>query len=89
MKVMDAIRAKVTANGQVSLPAALRRRWQASSVLVMDKGDYAIVRPIPADPVAELHGVHAGPGPTAEEARGADRVADGVRERSRSGIRPR
>ncbi len=68
--------AKVTSNGQVSLPAALRRRWHVDKVLVVDLGDYAIVRPIPDDPVAALHGAHAGPGPTTEEVRAAERAAE-------------
>jgi bifunctional DNA-binding transcriptional regulator/antitoxin component of YhaV-PrlF toxin-antitoxin module len=86
---MQAVRAKVTANGQVSLPAALRRRWGASSVLVIDRGSYVIVRPIPPDPVAELKGAHAGTGPAAEEARRAERRAEADRERARSGRPPR
>jgi bifunctional DNA-binding transcriptional regulator/antitoxin component of YhaV-PrlF toxin-antitoxin module len=68
-------RAKVTRNGQVSLPAALRHRWGAGSVLVIDRGDYAIVRPIPDDPIAALQGAHRGPGPATEAARAAERAA--------------
>lgn len=73
---MDAVRAKVTGNGQVSLPAELRRRWGAATVLVIDRGDYAIVRPIPADPLTHLRGAHAGPGLTLDEARAAERAAE-------------
>jgi hypothetical protein len=40
----------------VSLPAELRHRWGAGAVLVIDRGDYAIVRPIPEDVVAALQG---------------------------------
>lgn len=71
--------ARVTRNGQVSLPAALRHRWGAESVLVIDRGDYAIVRPIPADPIAALRGSYAGPGPTTDEMRADDRAADDER----------
>ncbi len=74
---MDAVRARVTASGQVSLPATLRRRWGAAAVLVIDKGSYAIVRPIPEDPIGALKGIHAGPGPTTDEARAADRTDEG------------
>jgi bifunctional DNA-binding transcriptional regulator/antitoxin component of YhaV-PrlF toxin-antitoxin module len=77
---MDAIRAKVTHNGQVSLPAKLRRRWAAGSVLVIDRGDYAIVRPIPTDPLASLRGSHAGPGPALEQSRAADRATEQERK---------
>jgi bifunctional DNA-binding transcriptional regulator/antitoxin component of YhaV-PrlF toxin-antitoxin module len=73
---MASVVAKVTRNGQVSLPAALRHRWAAGSVLVIDLGDYAIVRPIPADTVAALRGAHAGPGPSTEEARASERAQD-------------
>ena len=65
--------AKITRNGQVSLPAAIRHRWNAGSVLIVDRGGYAIVRPVPEDPVAALKGAYAGAGPTAEQARAAER----------------
>ncbi len=80
---MTAIRAKVTSNGQVSLPAALRHRWHAASVLVIDRGDYAIVRPIPDDTVGALQGAHAGPGLASEEARAAEREAAAAHESRR------
>jgi bifunctional DNA-binding transcriptional regulator/antitoxin component of YhaV-PrlF toxin-antitoxin module len=73
---VDAVRAKVTRNGQVSLPAELRHRWGSASVLVIDRGDYAIVRPIPIDPLTVLRGAHAGPGPSVEQARAAERAAE-------------
>lgn len=73
---MKTVRTKVTSNGQVSLPAELRHRWRTPAVLVIDKGDYAIVRPISDDPVAALRGSHAGAGPTSEHARAAERAAD-------------
>jgi bifunctional DNA-binding transcriptional regulator/antitoxin component of YhaV-PrlF toxin-antitoxin module len=73
---MGSVKAKVTRNGQVSLPAELRHRWGAGSVLVIDKGDYAIVRPIPEDTIASLRGAHSGPGPTSEKARKAERESE-------------
>ena len=79
------MRAKVTRNGQVSLPAAIRRRWNTASVLVIDRGDYAIVRPVPGDIVGTLRGSHAGPGPTSEELRGAEREAEAEAEARRLG----
>lgn len=84
---MDAVQAKVTRNGQVSLPAELRHRWGAGSVLVIDRGDYAIVRPVPIDPLAALRGAHAGPGPTLEQARAADRAAEQEQEQRGSARR--
>jgi bifunctional DNA-binding transcriptional regulator/antitoxin component of YhaV-PrlF toxin-antitoxin module len=73
---MTATRVTVSRNGQVSVPAAVRHRWRTRSVLVIDKGDYAIVRPIPDDPVTVLEGAHAGSGMTAEDARAAERSAE-------------
>lgn len=60
---------KVTKNGQVSLPAELRRRWEAKSVLFIDKGNHAVIFPMPDDPIGTLYGKYAGPGPTTDEMR--------------------
>jgi bifunctional DNA-binding transcriptional regulator/antitoxin component of YhaV-PrlF toxin-antitoxin module len=55
--VVDIVRShKVTAGGQVSLPAAVRRRWKTKNVRVEDHGDYVVVRPLPDDPVAAARG---------------------------------
>ena len=75
--------ATVTRNGQISLPAALRRRWGAARVLVVDRGDYALVRPLPDDPVAELRGSIPAEGPSTEELRGEERDAERRREQTR------
>ncbi len=83
MWAMTAVRAKVTRNGQVSLPAELRHRWGTGAVLVIDRGDYAIVRPIPDDAVAALRRAHAGTGPTTDSARAAERAVDRSAESKR------
>lgn len=70
------MRVKVTRNGQPSLPAGLRHRWQSSAVLVIDRGSYAIVRPVPDDAVTVLGGAPAGPGSTAEQARAVEHASD-------------
>lgn len=72
--------ARVTRNGQMSLPAALRRRWDVDAVLVVDRGGYAIVRPIPPDPIAAVRGAHAGPGPSSDEVRAQERETDDERD---------
>lgn len=84
---MTTARVTVSRNGQISVPAAVRHRWGTRSVLVIDRGDYAIVRPIPDDPVAALQGAHAGPGPVSEEARAAERDAEAASDRRRTGRR--
>lgn len=78
--LMATTRMRVTKHGQVSLPAELRHRWGADCVLVIDRGDYAIVRPVPADPLRALRGAHRGPGPATEQARAAERAIESERE---------
>ena len=48
--------AKITTNGQISLPAPVRRRWKAAQVVLEDLGDRMIVRPLPDDPIAAACG---------------------------------
>jgi hypothetical protein len=51
---------KITAGGQVSLPAPVRRRWRTKTVRVEDHGDYVVVRPLPDDPIAAARGALKG-----------------------------
>jgi bifunctional DNA-binding transcriptional regulator/antitoxin component of YhaV-PrlF toxin-antitoxin module len=51
---------KITAGGQVSLPAAVRRRWQTKNVGIEDRGDHVIVRPLADDPIAAARGALKG-----------------------------
>ena len=74
---------KVTKNGQVSLPAELRRRWDAKSVLFIDKGDHAVILPMPEDPIGSLYGKYAGPGPTTDEMRAQFREEEAEAEERR------
>jgi AbrB family looped-hinge helix DNA binding protein len=80
---MTATRATVSRNGQISIPAAVRHRWGTRAVLVIDHGDYAIVRPIPDDPVTSLQGTHAGAGTTSDQARAAERQSEDAAEQRR------
>jgi bifunctional DNA-binding transcriptional regulator/antitoxin component of YhaV-PrlF toxin-antitoxin module len=82
---MASMTAKVTRSGQVSLPAEIRHRWGATSVLVIDRGDYAIVRPIPEDTIASLRGAHAGEGPSSSRAREDERRSEADSRLSREG----
>lgn len=85
MNSMDGTQVKVSRNGQVSVPAAVRHRWKTSTVLIIDRGDYAIVRPIPDDPIEELRGSYAAPGPAADAVRAADRAAEAASDDRRQG----
>ncbi|MDP4689319.1 MAG: AbrB/MazE/SpoVT family DNA-binding domain-containing protein [Candidatus Nanopelagicales bacterium] len=75
--------AKVTSSGQISLPATLRRRWGVTRVLIVDRGDYALVRPMPDDVVAFLRGSVSASGQSLEDIRADERAADAQREESR------
>lgn len=85
MNDMEGTQVKVSRNGQVSVPAAVRHRWGTSTVLIIDRGDYAIVRPVPDDPITALRGAYATPGPATEEARASDRAAEAVSHDRRQG----
>jgi bifunctional DNA-binding transcriptional regulator/antitoxin component of YhaV-PrlF toxin-antitoxin module len=49
---------KMSANGQISIPAEARARWRSEKMLVVDLGDRVVVRPLPSDPVGALVGKH-------------------------------
>lgn len=51
---------RITAGGQISLPASVRHRWGTKAVSVQDLGDRLVVRPIPDDPVAAARGALEG-----------------------------
>jgi len=75
---VSSVVAKITSSGQMSLPASVRRRWNTGSVVVVDRGDYIVVRPRPADvPSALLGSLPARDGMSAEEMREAERAAEG------------
>jgi bifunctional DNA-binding transcriptional regulator/antitoxin component of YhaV-PrlF toxin-antitoxin module len=57
---------KVSAGGQVTIPADARSRWNADRVVVVDLGDHVVVRPMPPEPISSLRGKYAGRGAPAE-----------------------
>ena len=71
---------KVSSNGQVSIPAQARARWECDRMLVVDFGDRVVMRPLPPDPQADLDGKYAGRGPSTDQARAEARAEDGARE---------
>jgi len=60
---------KITAGGQISLPASVRRRWGTRFVALEDLGDRVVVTPIPEDPIAAARGLWKGLLPPTEELR--------------------
>ena len=59
----------ISKGGQVSIPAEVRRRWRTQRLLVEDRGDALVLRPIPDDPIAAAIGSLARPGPRGDELR--------------------
>jgi bifunctional DNA-binding transcriptional regulator/antitoxin component of YhaV-PrlF toxin-antitoxin module len=49
----------ISSGGQVSVPAAVRKRWRTRTVLAEDRGDHVVLRPVPDDPVAAAVGAFA------------------------------
>lgn len=66
----------VSRNGQVSIPAETRARWNTRKVIVVDMGDRVVIRPMPDDPIAEIRGKYAGRGPSTDEIRKQMRAED-------------
>ncbi len=75
---------KLSRNGQVSIPAAVRARWGTRTVIVVDLGDRVVMRPgVDSDgATAQLQGKYAGRGPdTSAARRTARRAADSADRR--------
>jgi AbrB family looped-hinge helix DNA binding protein len=75
--------AKVTRAGQISLPADIRRRWDVERVMLDDRGDHLVVRPLPDDPVRAVRGLFKGRIGTAEDLRAAARRDEAAAEARR------
>lgn len=66
-------------NGQVSVPAEVRTRWNTRRVIVIDLGDRVVMRPASRRPIEEVRGRYRDRGPTADAARRAERAQEAVR----------
>jgi len=47
---------RITRGGQISVPAAVRRRWNTSQVPIDDQGDRLAIEPAANDPIGALRG---------------------------------
>lgn len=74
---------KLTRGGQVSLPAAVRRRWATRAVVVEDRGDHVVVRPSADDPITAARGALK-PRQGSRPASGAEAVAESRRDEQRA-----
>jgi bifunctional DNA-binding transcriptional regulator/antitoxin component of YhaV-PrlF toxin-antitoxin module len=71
----------ISKGGQIQVPAAVRRRWGTRDVIVEDRGDSLLVRPLPKDPIAAALGsLDQGP-MTTDELRQRARADDAERGR--------
>jgi bifunctional DNA-binding transcriptional regulator/antitoxin component of YhaV-PrlF toxin-antitoxin module len=50
------MKSRISKGGQVSIPAAVRRRWATDTVVIEDRGNEVVMRPLPADPVGAARG---------------------------------
>jgi AbrB family looped-hinge helix DNA binding protein len=73
---------KISTNGQVSIPAEARARWNADRVVVVDLGDRVVLRPLPEEPVGELRGKYRR-GLNSDRIRQQSRIDESARERRR------
>jgi AbrB family looped-hinge helix DNA binding protein len=73
----------ISRNGQVSIPAETRSRWNARRVVVVDLGDRVAIRPLTDDPISELQGKYDGRGPDSERSRQRARREEAASERRR------
>ena len=75
---------RVTSNGSISLPAAIRKRWGVGRVAVIDRGDLAVVRAVPDDPINYYRGRFKSPGPSTDDLRRAESELDAKAERAKA-----
>lgn len=64
--------AKISKGGQVSIPAEVRHRWGTNRLLVDDRGEELVFRPLPMDPIGAARGSLRGSQenePSSDEAR--------------------
>lgn len=72
---------RVTTAGQISLPAAVRRRWNATRVRVIDEGGRLVVEPASDNPFDDLVGILATSGPSYDDLEAEERAAELERDR--------
>jgi bifunctional DNA-binding transcriptional regulator/antitoxin component of YhaV-PrlF toxin-antitoxin module len=77
----------ISGGGQISVPAAVRKRWGTRTVLAEDRGDELVLRPAPDDPIAAVRGIFAremSGGPTIDELRAGGRAEDAELEQRKA-----
>lgn len=72
---------KISQNGQVSIPADVRSRWQTEQVKIVDMGGYIVIAPLTDDPISTIRGAYKGRGPSSDALRSQARSEDARDER--------
>ncbi len=79
---------KVTSNGQISIPAEVRKRWNTDRVIVFDTSNGLVVRPYDPDAIRNLRGKYRNlTTETIDEGRRAAREEEAEREEQRDRAR--
>jgi AbrB family looped-hinge helix DNA binding protein len=47
---------KISKGGQISIPARIRKRWGVHKLLIEERGETLVMRPIPDDPLKAARG---------------------------------
>jgi bifunctional DNA-binding transcriptional regulator/antitoxin component of YhaV-PrlF toxin-antitoxin module len=83
-------RLRISAGGQVSVPADVRNRWKTRAVVADDRGDHLILRPASTeDPIKAARGAFKNyPGPSTDEMRRLDREEERRSEERKFGPDP-
>jgi bifunctional DNA-binding transcriptional regulator/antitoxin component of YhaV-PrlF toxin-antitoxin module len=77
--------ARISKGGQVSIPASVKRRWRADRVVIEDRGDELVMRPLPDDPIGAALALFTPEGQSSDEIRAQLREEEAVEETRRLG----
>jgi AbrB family looped-hinge helix DNA binding protein len=67
--MLDMKIARISRRGQVSIPASVRNRWGTERVMIEDRGDALILRPLPDDPIGAALDLFSAGWPSTDEIR--------------------
>lgn len=76
---------KLTASGQVSVPADVRRRWTTTRVKITDLGDRLVIEPETENRFAKYRGIWAGLAVSSDDMRAQTRREEQEAEDRRVG----
>ncbi len=80
--------ARISKGGQVSIPATVKNRWGTERILIEDRGDALVLRPLPDDPIGAALDLFTAGGPSTDEIRAQLREEEAATESRRLGGQP-